>query len=234
MKLRALVTGGTRGIGAAIASELLKTGHELFVTGKSPNGRGPEGSTYLHCDFSDPAATEAFATTISKIDLSVLVNNVGINKVAPLAEYNSADFTLIQQVNVIAPFVLCRAVIPGMRKRGFGRIVNITSIFSVVSKAGRSAYSASKCGLFGLSRALALEVAADNILVNCVAPGFVDTDLTRDVLGTAGMAEMVAQIPMGRLARPAEIARYVLFLASEENTYMTGQNVVVDGGFTCG
>jgi len=234
VKLRALVTGGTRGIGAAIASELLKTGHELFVTGKSPHGRGPDGSTYLHCDFSDPAPVEAFATTISKLDLSVLVNNVGVNKVAPLAEYDSADFNLIQHVNVIAPFLLCRAVIPGMRKRGFGRIVNITSIFSVVSKAGRSAYSASKCGLFGLSRALALEVAGDNILVNCVAPGFVDTDLTRDILGTAGTAEMAAQIPMGRLARPAEIARYVLFLASEENTYMTGQNVVVDGGFTCG
>lgn len=234
MKMKALVTGGTRGIGAAIASELLKAGHELFVTGKSPHGRGPEGSTYLQCDFSDPAAVEAFAATIADLDLSVLVNNAGINKVAPVAEYSHTDFYLIQQVNVIAPFMLCRAVISGMRRRSFGRIVNITSIFGVVSKAGRSAYSASKGGLLGLSRALALEVAADNILVNCVAPGFVDTGLTRDVLGTAGMAEMAVQIPMGRLAQPAEIARYVLFLASEENTYMTGQNIVVDGGFTCG
>ena len=104
----------------------------------------------------------------------------------------------------------------------------------MVSKAGRSAYSASKFGLFGLSRALALEVAAKNVLVNCVAPGVVDTELTRTVLGEKGIAELVDRIPVGRLARPEEIARYIRFLASEENTYMTGQNIVVDGGFTCG
>lgn len=234
MKLKALVTGGTRGIGMATAKALLEAGHEVVVTGRSPDKRLLEGCSYLQCDFSDLGAIESFAALVAEMDLGVLINNVGINKIGPLSGYDPSDFARIQQVNVTAPFMLCRAVVPGMRRQRFGRIVNITSIWSVVSKAGRSAYSASKFGLLGLSRALALEVAADNILVNCVAPGVVDTELTRSVLGEKGIAEMLEQIPIRRLARPEEIARYVRFLASEENTYMTGQNIIVDGGFTCG
>ena len=157
----------------------------------------------------------------------------GTFKIGLVEEYDATDFTRLHQVNVVAPFLLCRAVVPGMRQRRFGRIVNMTSIFGVVSKAGRAAYSASKFGLVGLSRALALEVAADNVLVNCLAPGFVDTDMTRGILGHQGIAEMAVRIPLGRLAQPEEIARYVQFLVSEENTYMTGQQMVVDGGFTC-
>ncbi len=231
---KALVTGGTRGIGEATARALHNVGYEVIVTGTSLDGQAPKGCAYIRCDFSDASALETFAMDVARLDLGVLVNNAGINKVALLAEYNPKEFARIQQVNVMAPFLLCRAVVPGMRKQRFGRIVNITSIWGVVSKAGRSAYSASKFGLVGLTRALALEVAADNILVNCVAPGVVDTELTRSVLGENGIAEMVDQIPIGRMALPEEIARFVLFLASEENTYITGQNIVVDGGFTCG
>ncbi len=231
---RALITGGTRGIGAATAKSLLETGCEVIVTGRSPEGKGPSGCAYLACDFSDPSQIEALAAKAAGLELAILVNNVGINKVGPLTDYDPEDFARIQQVNLIAPFMLCRSVVPGMRERRFGRIVNITSIWGVVSKVGRSAYSASKFGLVGLTRALALEVAADNILVNCVAPGVVDTELTRSVLGEKGIAEMVGQIPIGRMAQPEEIAHYVRFLVSEENTYMTGQNIVVDGGFTCG
>jgi len=230
----ALVTGGTRGIGAATAEALRQSAHDVIVTGRSSNGKPPDGCDYLACDFSNLAAVGALAEKAASLGLTVLVNNAGINKVGPLVEYDVEDFARIQQVNVRAPFMLCQAVVPGMCKRGFGRIVNITSIWSVVSKAGRSAYSASKFGLFGLSRALALEVAAKNVLVNCVAPGVVDTELTRTVLGEKGIAELVDRIPVGRLARPEEIARYIRFLASEENTYMTGQNILVDGGFTCG
>lgn len=230
----ALVTGGTRGIGAATAEALLNSAHDVIVTGRSPNGKPPNGCDYLACDFSDLAAVEALAERVAGLGLTVLVNNAGINKVAPLAEYNVEDFARIQLVNVRAPFMLCRAAVPGMCRQGFGRIVNVTSIWSVISKAGRSAYSASKFGLFGLSRALALEVAAKNVFVNCVAPGVVDTELTRSVLGEKGMAELVQRIPVGRLAQPEEIARCIRFLVSEENTYITGQNIVVDGGFTCG
>lgn len=229
---RALVTGGTRGIGAAIARALVEAGHEVIVSGTAPGATPPEGCRYLSCDFSDDTALREFAAQVSKLDLGILINNAAINKIGPVDEYDPADFARIQQVNVTAPFLLCQAVVPGMRRQRFGRIVNITSIFGLVSKAGRAAYSASKFALLGLSRALALEVAADNVLVNCVAPGVVDTELTRRVLGQAGVAELVAQVPVRRLARPEEIARYVRFLASEENTYMTGQTLVVDGGFT--
>lgn len=233
MTRRALVTGGTRGIGAAIAAAMAADGHDVVVTGRAPGGAAPAGCRYLACDFSEAAATAAFADRMAAQEFSVLVNNAGINKIGAVAEYDPADFARVQHVNVTAPFLLCRAVVPGMRRRRFGRIVNITSILGVVSKPGRAAYSASKCGLTGLSRALALEVAQDNVLVNCLAPGVVDTDMTRQVLGPAGVAAMTARIPMRRLARPEEIARAVRFLVSEENTYLTGQTVVVDGGYTC-
>ena len=235
MNRRTLVTGGTRGIGAAIAQTLVEAGYEVLVTGTSADdGRAPRGCAYQGCDFSKPGSLEAFANDLATREVEILVNNAGINKVGPLDQYDLKDFAKVQQVNVTAPFVLCRAVIPGMRRRKFGRIVNIASIFSLVSKAGRLAYSTSKFGVFGLTRALALEVAADNVLVNCLSPGFVETEMTRRTLGEHGVKEIVPRIPLGRLAQPQEIARYVRFLVSEDNTYMTGQNIVVDGGFTCG
>lgn len=228
-----MVTGGTRGIGLAVAQALREAGHEVVVTGRSPQGRPAAGCGYMGCDFSDAEALERFAKRVSRSNFSILVNNAGINQVGELASYDPQAFARIQQVNVTAPFRLCQAVIPGMRRRRFGRIVNVTSIFGVVSRAGRSAYSASKFALLGLSRALALEVAKDNILVNCVAPGFIDTDLTRGILGKKGLAEAARKVPMGRLGSSGEIARAVRFLVSEENSYMTGQNIIVDGGYTC-
>lgn len=232
MKKRALVTGGTRGIGAAIARTLLTEGCEVFVSGTSPDGKAPDGCEYLQADFADEASLAAFAARVTALELTVLVNNAGINKVGPVVSYETDDFKRIQQVNVVGPFAVCRAIVPGMCERGFGRIVNITSVFGVVSRAGRSAYSTSKFGLLGLTRALALEVAKHNVLVNAVAPGFVDTELTRRVLGEDGIRDTVATVPIGRMARPEEIAEYVRFFVSERNTYMTGQLVVVDGGFT--
>ncbi|MDO8527411.1 MAG: SDR family oxidoreductase [Deltaproteobacteria bacterium] len=234
MHKKALVTGGTRGIGKCVAKLLSQNGFEVTVTGTCARGEAPKGCSYLAVDFSDLQAIELFAKEIQEMGFSVLINNAGINKVGSLSDYELKDFQLLQQVNVTAPFLLCRAVVPGMSKRKFGRIVNITSVFGVVSKEGRSAYSATKFALSGLTKALALETAKDNVLVNCLAPGFVDTELTRGILGEKGIVEMSEKIPMGRLATPEEMAHYVLFLASEENTYMTGQNVVVDGGFTCG
>jgi NAD(P)-dependent dehydrogenase (short-subunit alcohol dehydrogenase family) len=128
--------------------------------------------------------------------------------------------------------VLCRAVLPAMRERSWGRIVNLTSIFGVVSKTGRASYSSSKFGLAGMTASLAVEVAGDGVLANCVAPGFVDTELTRRVLGDAGIAEMINSVPAGRLAQPEEIAHAVQFLASPRNSFITGQSLIVDGGFT--
>ncbi len=227
------MTGGTRGIGRAVAQVLKKDGHQVVVTGTSEKGEPPPGCGYMACDFSDLQAVRRFAGRVSKLDFSILVNNAGMNKVGELASYDPKDFIRIQQVNVTAPFILCQSVVPGMQKRRFGRILNVASIFGVVSRAGRSAYSASKFALLGMSRALALEVAKDNILVNCIAPGFVDTDLTRRILGKKGLVQMAGRIPMGRLADAQEIAQVVRFLVSSENSYITGQNVIVDGGYTC-
>jgi 3-oxoacyl-[acyl-carrier protein] reductase len=228
----ALVTGGTRGLGYAIADLLRALGARVMVTGTSPGGSGPTGCAYVACDFTDGDATAEFAAAQARLGYDVLVNNAAVNKVGATGDYDPADFARLHQVNVTAPFLLCRALAPGMAERGFGRIVNITSIFGVVSRVGRAAYSTTKFGLLGLSRALALEYGPRGVLVNGLAPGFVDTDLTRRVLGLAGIAEVEAQIPVGRLAKPDDIARACAFLASPANTYVTGQNIVVDGGFT--
>lgn len=231
---KALVTGGTRGIGLAVAQLFRRQGRGVVVTGRSSSGKAPEGCDYMACDFSDSSALESFAREISKMGFDILVNNAGINKIGPVKDYKQEDFDRIQQINLRAPWRICQAVIPHMCEQSFGRIVNITSILGVVSKPGRSAYSSSKFGLFGLSRALALEVAKDNVLVNCLAPGYIDTDLSHQILGEKGMAEVIQKIPLGRLGKAEEIARAVGFLASEENTYMTGQNMVVDGGVLSG
>src|ERR1051325_4959071 len=157
--LKALVTGGTRGIGAAAAIALAEAGYQVTITGTSAHGRLPKGGTFLPCDFLSEKEVDALVAHIARSDFDVLVNNAGINKIGRLEDYALSDFRNIQQVNVTVPFLLCRAVLPAMRKKRFGRIVNITSIFGKVSRAGRSAYSASKFALFGMSRALALEGA---------------------------------------------------------------------------
>jgi len=183
-------------------------------------------------NFADANALADFAGFAREGGFEILINSAGINKIAPFSDIDPADFERIQQVNIHAPFRLCQAVLPSMRERRWGRIVNIASIFGVVSREFRASYSASKFALDGMTAALAAEVAADGVLANCVSPGFVDTELTRSVLGESGIADVVARIPIRRLAQPGEIAALVAWLVSRENTYVTGQNLVIDGGFT--
>jgi len=204
----------------------------VTVTGTRPLGKAPRGCAYVGVDFADTAAAEAFADVAGRAGYSILVNNAGINKISPFARIDPADFDLIQRVNVRAPFLLCRALLPAMARRRWGRIVNISSVFSVVSRENRGPYSASKFALDGLTAALAAEAAASGVLANCVAPGFVDTDLTRRVLGAKGMKSLAARVPIRRLAKPAEIAAFVAWLCGPENTYISGQNLVIDGGFS--
>lgn len=229
---KALVTGGTRGIGRAIALRLLADGLEVVVTGTRVDGQGPEGAGYLAVDFTDTAATQAFADQVGGMGFDVLVNNAGINKIAPFAAIDLSDFERIQRVNVTAPMLLMRAVVPGMRVKGWGRIVNLGSIWGVISKEQRGSYSASKFALDGMTAALSAEVAAHGILVNCVAPGFIDTELTRQVLGEDGIARLTAQVPARRLGTPQEVAAFVAWLAGPENSFITGQSIAIDGGFT--
>jgi NAD(P)-dependent dehydrogenase (short-subunit alcohol dehydrogenase family) len=229
---KALVTGGTRGIGKAIALRLAADGAQVTVTGTKADGVAPGGCAYGAVDFSDLGATKAFAALVAGRGFDILVNNAGINKIAPFAEIDPADFLAIQQVNVTAPMLLMRAVAPGMRTRGWGRIVNMGSIWGLISKGQRGSYSASKFALSGLTAALAAEVAEDGVLVNCVAPGFIDTELTRRVLGEDGIRDLVAQVPARRLGTPEEVAAFVAWLAGPENTFISGQTIAIDGGFT--
>jgi len=129
-------------------------------------------------------------------------------------------------------FVFCQAVLPGMKEKGWGRIVNISSIFGKLARSQRASYCTSKFALDGMTAALAAEVAEFNILANCVAPGYIETDLTRNVLGEKGMEELIPKIPMKRLGTPEEIAKFVTWLAGPENTYISGQNIAIDGGYT--
>jgi len=228
----ALVTGGTRGIGRAVAIRLNADGASVTVTGTSLNGVPPQGCSYYTVDFTNRNATEKFAAEVENWGVDILINNAGVNKISPFDQLDPDDFDKIQSVNVRAPFLLCRAVIPSMKRKKWGRIVNISSILGKISKEYRGSYSTSKFALDGMTAALAAEVAKYGILANCVAPGFIDTQLTRTILGEKGMTEMTSKIPIGRLGRPEEIATFIVWLASPDNTYISGQNIAIDGGFT--
>lgn len=230
---KAFVTGASRGIGRAIAHAFHE--HGAWVIGTRTRASGPEDDAcqeWVFADFSDVAQIMECANRVREAEPDVLVNNVGINKISPFVEIAPEDFRRIQQVNVFAPFLLCQAAIPAMKRRGWGRIVNVSSIWGKISKEYRASYSASKFALDGLTVALAAEHSADGILANSIAPGVIDTELTRRVLGDAGIQELVAKVPARRLGRADEIARFVIWLASNENTYLTGQNIAIDGGYS--
>jgi NAD(P)-dependent dehydrogenase (short-subunit alcohol dehydrogenase family) len=216
----ALVTGTSGGIGRAIATRLSQDGFRLIEPARA---------------VLDLTSTGSIATYLSTLNTPVdaLVNCAGINRLASATEVSDTDLADTLATNLAGPILLCRALAPAMVERKFGRIVNMSSIWSVVSKPGRLAYSISKAGLNALTRSLAVELARFNVLVNAVAPGFVDTALTRQNNSPEEIETIRRSIPMERLALPEEIAEVVAFLCSERNTYITGQTIPVDGGFTC-
>ena len=228
----AVVTGATRGIGYAIAERLLQDGLEVIVTGTVKESNFPEGAEFYQVNFLNDDEVLSFIKYLKSRDVDILVNNAGINKIGEFSEIDIEDFDRILKVNLRTPFRLCQSVIPYMKKRGWGRIVNMTSIFGNITKEYRASYSTSKFGLDGMTAALAAEVASMGILANSVGPGFIDTELTRNVLGKKGIEELRDRIPIKRLGQANEIASLVSWLVSNENSYMSGQNLMIDGGFS--
>lgn len=229
-----LVTGASRGIGNAIATLIKELGARVITVSTKNEFDGAVSDEHYGVNFLVQEEMDAFIIDLAKKEIDVVINNAGVNKISPFVDIDFQDYNNIQTVNTVAPFRIMKAVLPGMEKRQYGRIVNISSIFGVVSKEYRASYSVSKYGLYGMTTALALEVAKSNILVNCVSPGFINTELTAKVLGEDGIEKMKEQVPVNRLGQPHEVAEFVSWVASKKNTYMTGQNIVIDGGFTRG
>lgn len=239
-----LVTGATRGIGAAIASAFKDSGASLILTGthkkqiddlnRSNVQQGKEHVRWLHADFSSAQSTALFLKSIEEIEpIHVLINNAGTNRISQIDQVFAEDIDSLLSINLRAPLLLCKSICPAMKKMHYGRIVNIASIWSIITKPGRAVYTATKSGIAGMTKAAAADLAPYGILVNAVSPGFTNTELTKTSLSPEECEDISNKVPMGRFAEPAEIARTVLFLSSGLNTYITGQNLVVDGGYTC-
>lgn len=239
IKKVALITGGSRGIGKEIAKKFAMNGYNLVINYVSENTNldklkqefketevlfvKTDVTNYESCENMAKQAIEKFG----KID--VLVNNAGITKDGLLMRMKEEDFDKVIKVNLKGTFNMTKNVIPYMMKQRNGRIVNIASVVGVTGNAGQANYAASKAGIIGFTKTVARELASRNILANCIAPGFIKTDMT-DILSDTVKENIHSQIPLNKMGEAKEVASAVYFLASEENTYITGQVLNVDGG----
>ncbi len=240
----ALITGGTMGIGAAIAQELHKAGANLILTGVEDESfigelnenirkQGIDNIQYVRVDFTDKNSIDNFFSFLDKQNqLDICVNNAGTNRNNPIDKIITEDFDLLLDVNLKAPLLVTRYISKRMKEANYGRIVNIASIWGTKSRAGRASYTITKSGIIGLTKTSSIELAPFNILVNAVSPGFTMTELTMKTLPEKEFNELKSIVPAQRFAQPEEIAKLVLFLVSDLNTYITGQNIAIDGGFT--
>jgi 3-oxoacyl-[acyl-carrier protein] reductase len=236
----ALVTGASRGIGRSIAEHLARAGATVIGTATSQSGAEGIGQRLTELgargrgavlDVVDAAAGEALIEAIGKEygRLSILVNNAGITRDTLAMRMKDDDWAAVVETNLSAVFRLSRGVLRGMMKAKHGRIVNITSVVGASGNAGQANYAAAKAGVAGMTRALARELGSRNITVNCVAPGFIDTDMTRG-LNEAQTQALLGQIPLGRLGQAEEVAAAVVFLASAAGSYVSGTTLHVNGG----
>jgi 3-oxoacyl-[acyl-carrier protein] reductase len=235
----ALVTGASRGIGAAIALELAKQGLKVVGTATTPEGASKVNTAlagYADCsgrvlDVTDGVAVDALVDAVTKEQgsLHILVNNAGITRDTLAMRMKDEDWDVVMDANLKGVFRMSRAVMRTMMKQRYGRIINITSVVGASGNPGQANYAAAKAGVAGMTRALARELGSRNITVNCIAPGFIETDMTAG-LAEAQQAALQSQIPLGHLGKPQDIANAVAYLASPGASYVTGQELHVNGG----
>lgn len=233
----ALVTGASRGIGAAIAGSLIAAG--ATVVGTATSDRGAEQisgtlGTSGRGAVLDVSSDDSIRALISDIQANegpptIVVNNAGITKDNLVLRMKAEEWDLVLSTNLSGVFRVCKATLRGMMKARGGRIINIASVIGLMGNPGQANYAAAKAGIIGFSKSLAREVGSRNITVNVVAPGFIDTDMTR-VLAEEQRAAMLGQVPLGRLGAPEDIANAVTFLASDAAAYVTGETLHVNGG----
>lgn len=237
------ITGGSRGIGKAIAKKFAQNGYDVIVNYVSENtnleelekelknGQEEIRTLFVKGDVTDVASCTEMVEQITKEfgKLDVVINNAGITKDGLLMRMKEEDFDKVLDINLKGTFHICKQVVPIMMKQKHGKIVNISSVVGIAGNAGQSNYAASKAGIIGFTKSLAKELASRNILANCVAPGFIRTDMT-DVLADSVKENILSSIPLKRMGTAEEVANLVYFLASDENSYITGQVIPIDGG----
>ena len=241
----ALVTGASKGLGKAMAVALANAGASLALVSRDRarleevaheiQDSGGRAEVFV-ADVTDETQVagvrDAFAGKLGPT-LGILVNNAGINIRKPITDFTLAEWNSVMTTNLTSVFLLCRAFVPMMKGNGYGRIINMTSMMSHISLPGRTAYSASKTALLGFNRALALELAGDQITVNGISPGVCDTEINAPLMQNAELrAQFLGKIPLGRWGQPDEIAGLAVYLCSEEAGYITGTDIVIDGGWT--
>lgn len=217
---KALITGASRGIGKAIKELFEQQGIKVFAPSRE------------EMDLSSNESIKNYVTNL-KEDIDILINNAGINDLAGIEEISDEKIQEMLQINLISQLQLIKLLSPRMKKKNYGRIVNIASIWGDFSKEKRLLYSVAKAGVKGLTTSTAVELSKFNILVNAVAPGFVNTEMTKQNNTSEQIKVLAEALPIKRMAEPKEIAEAVYFLASEKNTFITGQTLFVDGGFSC-
>jgi 3-oxoacyl-[acyl-carrier protein] reductase len=236
----AFVTGASRGIGRAIALSLCRSGFDIVVASPEIEKNEEVAEEIRACSgeamtvnldvTSADSVKAAFAKALAdKTRIDVLVNNAGITRDGLAVRMKPGDWDLVLRINLDGAFRCCQAVLPAMMRNRWGRIINIASVVGQAGSAGQANYAASKAGLIGLTKALAQEMASRNITVNAVAPGYIDTDMTK-VLPEEVRAKILAAVPLGRMGKPEDIANAVKFLAGEDAAYITGQVLAVNGG----